>query len=367
MADLFGAPLGIIAKEESNRATLDAGLRAIKAFNDIAAQPVDLAYKQALTRSADSEASTRETALAEAKKAQQLRLDFLSRQQETDARKKLSELAAAQGRIATVGDLPPGGKITQASQASELEQFLEFSKGQLPLAEEVKLRKDVANIKQSEAAAASSSSAAGLNEHKQQVAQFQLVGNIAGAAATDPAAYRALMMSPQRQLLPKELTGDWRTDAPILRAIEMASQDSIKRAEEKRQLADSESRRRVDGARVAQAAAQIVNLQFTGKKLKRDFEQETKQGGKYSPEAAALKKAQTANAISLKEARDALTYPLLSLSEADVTIGQVYRAANGKLVRAVGLREDGKPRLVAYDNPADVSLDTSSEGDGNGE
>ena len=366
MADLFGAPVGIIAKQESNRAGLRSGLEAVKTLGEIAAQPTELAYKQSLTRGHVAQAAEQEAQAEAARASRQLQLDFLESRQETDARRQLSEAAASQGRVATVGDLPPGGSVVKASQADELEAFLEFSKGTLPLTEQAKLRNDIAEIKRKEAAGAASAAAAGVNAHKQQVAQFELVGNIAGAAGASEANYRAIMMSPQRTLLPRELTGNYRTDQPILRAIEMASQDSIKRANLARELQDSESKRRLDSARMGEAAARVDKVRLESKALKRDYEQATKTGGKYSKEALDLKRAQTANAISLKQARDAQTYPLLSLDGEDATVGQIYTAANGKLVRVTGKRDDGKPRLESYDNPADAPL-AGDEGADDGE
>jgi hypothetical protein len=365
MADFFGAQ-GIIAARELQNANLLTGLNAQKMLGDIAMQPLEMQDKQALVRTHQAQADEAASAVESARQTRQLQMRFLESQQEDAARRQMSEAAAGQGKIATVGDLPVGGSIVKASQADELERYLEFTKGALPLDQQAKLRGEIAGIKQKEAAAASSQASAGLNEHKQRVQQFELIGNIAGAAGASEANYRAIMMSPQRQLLPRELTGNWRTDAPVLRAIEMASQDSIKRANLAREQQDSESKRRLDEARRAEAVARGDNLKVQGKTLKRDYEQQTKTGGEYSPEALALKKAQTENLISQRQARDAETYPLLPLTEKGVDIGQVYTAANGKLVRVVGLREDGKPRLEAYDNPADFgSADT--EGDLNDE
>jgi len=327
---MYGATEGIQAQEESNRRSLAAGLSAQKTLGEIAAQPTDIAYKQALTRTHTATADEAESALAPAKASRDLQLKFLEQRQEDDARKKLTEAAAGQGKQATVADLPPGGSIVRASQADDLEAFAEFARDTMPPMELANLRGEIAEIKRKEAAEVASRAAAGVNEHKQQVAQFQLIGNIAGAAGASEANYRAIMMSPQRQLLPRELTGNWRTDAPMLKAIEMASQDSIKRADLLRTQLDSESKRRLDGARVSEATTRVENLKLTGKTLKRDYEQQTKAGGKYSPEALELKKAQAANARSLTAARDAAAFPPAPLDPAAREFEKAYTARDGK-------------------------------------
>jgi hypothetical protein len=364
MADLFGAPLGIMAKEESNRATLKSGLEAVKTMGEIAAQPVEMAYKQSLTRTHTAAADAAELAATQARQMQTMQLDWLARRQETQARQQMSEAAAGQGKIATVADLPPGKSVVQASQADDLEAFANFASGTMPPMELAKLRTEIAGIKQKEAAAFSSGASASLNQHKQQVAQFEVVGNVAGAAAANESNYRAIMMSPQRQLLPRELTGNWRTDAPVLRAIEMASQDSIKRANLARELADSESKRRLDGARVSESKARVTTLELTQKTLKRDYEQATKSGGKYSQEALDLKKAQTENAKSLTEARNAKMFPPMPLDPELIEVGKTYTGAGGVKYDITGLDAKGNPigRVHvqgSFTAPIDETTDTT--------
>ena len=44
MADLFGAPLGIIAGEESSQRAALSGLQSLKLMREIEAQPADAEY-----------------------------------------------------------------------------------------------------------------------------------------------------------------------------------------------------------------------------------------------------------------------------------------------------------------------------------
>jgi len=328
--ELDPAVLGIHAQEEANRRSLAAGLSAQKTIGEIAAQPVDMAYKQSLTRVHTADADKSEEAARAAKASRDLQLQFLTARQEEQARRQLSEAAAKQGKIATVGDLPPGGSIVKASQADELEAFANYASKTMPPMELAKLRGDIAEIKRKEAAEAASLAAAGVNEHKQQVAQFEQIGNIAGAAGASEANYRAIMMSPQRQLLPKELTGNWRMDAPVLKAIEQASQDSIKRANLQRQQVDTEARRRLANARMSESAARIKNLEITGKTLERDYKQQTKAYGKYSREALEAKQLTAENKKSLIAARNVKNFPPAPLDPEGREFETVYTARDGK-------------------------------------
>jgi hypothetical protein len=303
---------------------------------------------------------------------------YLESRQEEDARKQLSDAAAGQGRLATVADLPEGGSIVKASQADELEKFANFASKTMPPMALAKLRGDIATIKQREAAGASSNATAGLQQYKTQVAQFETLGNLAGAMSSSEASYRAGMMGPQRALLPKELTGNYRTDAPMLRMIEQASQDSIKRAKLNLDTLDSESKRRLDQSNQGRIAETITNLKLRGEQLKQDKTMATKSGGKYSPEAIELRRAQIANQKSLLEARNQRTAPPMPLDPSLIEVGKTYTGAGGVKYDIVGLDAKGKPigRLhvqgaftepTAYDPAADdTDFADVTEGDSNG-
>lgn len=334
MADLFGAPLGIMAKEESNRATLKSGLDAVKTMGEIAAQPTDLAYKQSLTRTHMAAADEAEASAAAARAAERVQLQFIEARAEAGARGQLVDGAASQGRLATVADLPPGGSVSKASAADELEALADFAKGKMPPMQRAKILEKAAEIRQKEAAAASSEASAGVNQYKQEVARLGIVGNLAGSAALNEANYRAVMMSPQRQLLPKELTGNYRTDAPILRAIEVASQDSIKRADLARKQQDSEATRRLTGANISRVNQTLANLQEQGKQIKLDLKQAEKTGGKYGPAAMEAKRLDAENRKSLIAARNAKNFPPAPLDPEGREFDQVYTARDGK-TRAV--------------------------------
>lgn len=340
---LYGATSGILAQQEANRFALSSGLEAQQKMGELAMLPAKYANEQAQTRLHSAQADTAEAAASAERNMQLVQMKYLESKQEETARQQLSEAAKASGRLATVDDLPPGKSIVNASQADDLEQFANFASKTMPPMALAKLRGEIATIKQREAAGASSAASAGLNQYKQQVAQFETLGNLAGAMSGSEASYRAGMMGPQRALLPKELTGNYRTDAPMLRMIEQASQDSIKRAKLNLDTLDSESKRRLDGANQGRIAATITNLKLRGEQLKQDTTMATKAGGKYSPEAIELKRAQIANQKSLIEARNQKTAPPMPLDPALIEVGKTYTGAGGVKYDIVGLDAKGKP------------------------
>ena len=348
MAATWGAPGGIELREAGNREALQSGLQAQKMMGDILAQPAEREYKQSLARAhtADAQAKEAEVRASENLRATQMR--FLGQQQEEEARGAAAKEAEGQGFRATVADLPQGKLLTKSSQADPLEQFANYASKTIPPMELAKLRSEIAGIRQKEAAAGASNATAAKRQFEVDAARYEQVGNIAGAAAQSEANYNAIMLGRERGLLPPQLSGNYRTDLPILRAIELASQDSIKRAKLKLDTLESESKRRLDQSNQGRIAATVENLKLRGKQLKQDAILATKAGGKYSPEALEYQKMKSENLKSQIEARKFKTFLPLPLDAGQLDVGKVFTLADGRLARVVGVRADGKPRLMEY-------------------
>ena len=170
MADLFGAPVGIIASQENNRQAITSGLANIKTMGDIAQQPAELELKQAQARLFGAEASDKEAAAAASQEMLKLQKEFV-------------EGARANGKEATVDDLEPGtGK--PKSQASQLEAFANFAdkKGLPPLAL-AKVREEIAKIYEHEAITDYRSQQARQIEEKRALEHMTRVSNVSAAAA----------------------------------------------------------------------------------------------------------------------------------------------------------------------------------------
>jgi len=377
MAAIWGAPGGIELREAGNREALQSGLQAQKLMGDIVAQPAELEYKQSLARAHTADAAEKEASVRATADLRATQMRFLGQRQEEEARAGVAKAAEAQGFRATVADLPQGKLLTKASQADPLEQFANYASKTIPPMELAKLRGEIAGIRQKEAAAGASDATTAKLQFEVDSAQYAQVGNIAGAAAQSEANYNAIMMGRERGLLPPQLSGNYRTDLPVLRAIEVASQDSIKRAKLKLDTLDSESKRRLDQSNQGRIAATVENLKLRGGQLKQDIALATKAGGKYSTEALELKRTQAENLKSLIEARKFKTFTPLPLDAGQQDVGKVFTLADGRLARVVGVRADGKPRLMEYhsgaESPQSGALDESggntdvTEGAGDGE
>jgi len=148
----------------------------------------------------------------------------------------------------------------------------------------------------------------------------------------------------------------------VLRAIEAASQDSIKRAKQALDVGDSDSRRRLQGAQTAAAVARKELIETRSKALKDDRTLRAKYGGSTSQEAQELKKAQTALARARTEALNNKVAPPLPLDPKLVEIGKTYTAADGLKYDIIGLDAEGNPvgrphMQAAYTAPSDAGQD----------
>lgn len=328
MSEMFGAPAGILAGEESGRQNMLAGVQAQKLLGDIAMQPAEMGYKQSLARLHSAEALAKEQEAVDQQQMLDMQKKFL-----VQGQAQLTDAARAQGREATVEDL--NGKGQPRSQADDLRAFADFAaaNGAPPLAL-AKTRKLITEITEKEAIGADHASRAVTQAWNQQKTRVGLVSNIAGAAAESPQNYLTILADPKnRELLPKELTGDWATDAPVLRAISAAGQDAIRRGELELKAVEAEGRaqrRRVqeekDAANIALAEERTRRTRL----LANDLE---KYGGPGSRATQNSRKEMTDAQKAANAARDAKEHPPLILDPNSRIPGQKYKLADGRIAR----------------------------------
>ena len=321
MADLFGAPVGIVASQENNRQAITSGLANIKTMGDIAQQPAELELKQAQARLFGAEASDKEAAAAASQEMLKLQKEFIQGAKEA-------------GRDATVEGLEPGtGK--PKSQASQLEAFANFAdkKGLPPLAL-AKVREEIAKIYEHEAITDYRSQQARQIEEKRALEHMTRVSNISAAAAASPRDYALALMNPEtRKLLPPGLTGDYATDRPVLEMITRAGQDSIKAADLKRKQDDSAQARlrskAAASASNAAASASQARADLT-KQVKADI---IKNGGEKSQEAKDAKTVATDAKRAAEQAKLRKEFPPLIIDPAAREPGKIYMMADGRIAR----------------------------------
>lgn len=321
MADLFGAPLGIVASQENNRQAITSGLANIKTMGDIAQQPAELELKQAQARLFGAEASDKEAAAAASQEMLKLQKEFIQGAKEA-------------GRDATVEGLEPGtGK--PKSQASQLEAFANFAdkKGLPPLAL-AKVREEIAKIYEHEAITGYRSQQAMQIEEKRALEHMTRVSNISAAAAQSPRDYALALMNPEtRKLLPPGLTGDYATDRLVLEMITRAGQDSIKAADLKRKQEDSvQTRLRSKAAAAssyASADASKARMELT-RQVKADI---IKNGGEKSQEAKDAKTVATDAKRAAEQAKLRKEFPPLILDPEAREANKMYMLADGRIAR----------------------------------
>lgn len=321
MADLFGAPVGIIASQENNRQAITSGLANIKTMGDIAQQPAELELKQAQARLFGAEASDKEAAAAASQEMLKLQKEFV-------------EGARANGKEATVDDLEPGtGKPKR--QASQLEAFANFAdkKGLPPLAL-AKVREEIAKIYEHEAITDYRSQQARQTEEKRQLEHMQRVSNVAAAAAQSPQNYAYAMLNPEtRKLLPPGLSGNYATDKPILDLVTSAGQDSIKAADLARKQADS-----VQLRLRAKAAAALSHASADAATARKELTQQVKadvikNGGEKSPEAKDAKIAAADAKRQETQAKLRKEFPPLIIDPNAREANKMYMLADGRIAR----------------------------------
>lgn len=357
MADLFGAPQGIIASNELANQNLLAGLKAQELLGAISMQPADLALKQEHARLYGAQAAQQEFALAQAQGM--LRMDERFNK-EWDARRKLSDAAAVEGAIATVADLTDGSAIATLKPGSLYDKSvarLKWLEDQgVPEDLLAKERDKIVLGQEREAIAAYRRGQADQSRETAFNAKRVRIGGIAAAAAQSPATYAAVMLSPERGLLPPELTGDYATDRPVLNMIAASSRTAQQQASQRARERELDiTARRVKAAEArSEASVRLANARAdTQQELLSNLK---KYGGATAEATLEQKRTTTAAKKQAADAKLNAAFPPLPLDPKLHVPGKTYTTADGRRVVAEGLK--GEPlryRVVTSPTAAEVT------------
>ena len=300
MAELFGAPLGMMAADEQSRQNALVGLEAQKVMNTLALQPSQIALNQAHTGYYGAQTAAENAKVEAASVMQRLGAGFTADQK---LRQGVIDEKAAQGQTATVADLKGAGQ--KVSVAQPLKDFAAYAlgKGASPTVLE-KIYGEIATIEEKEAQGAWRNQEVLASQDKVSRDKRTETGGIAAAAAASPEQYAAIMMNPAlRDRLPPELTGDYNTDSRVLRAIGQASMDTNQQEDNKRQRAelDAQQARFAAGqalrdAKVAAADADFLLKYERYEQLAKNGQAVTEAGIKAKEEVAAAGRARRAAA-----------------------------------------------------------------------
>ena len=345
MSDLFGAPSGIIAAQEQDRAQTLAGIGAVKSLGEIAMQPVEMQYKSALSRLHTAEASQKEAEAAAQQQLLDLQTDFAKN--EVAARQQLIAGAASQGIEATVDHLQGGSAqaaLQPHSAAERLEKLAAFGeqKGVPPLAL-AKVYNEISQIREREGQTAWRQQEAAKSVYEMGRETRIRVGGLAATAASSPQAYATIMMSPERKSLPAELTGDYGTDVTALRTIAQSSLTAEQQAQNERAKTEANSRDALRKARIASAAAGAAVATERVKVLKTAHELAEKYGGPAAEATIRLKNTRSEAQINAVVAAQNKAAPPISLDPLQNRIGDTRTLPDGRIVSIVGREPNGKP------------------------
>jgi hypothetical protein len=328
MAELFGAPVGMLAAGEQSRQNALVGLEAQKVMNTLALQPSQIELNKAHTGYYGAQTAEAQAKADAASVMQRLGEGFTADQK---LRQGVIDGAAAKGQIATVADLKGAGK--KVSTAQPLKDFAAYAagRGAPPMVLE-KIYGDIATIEEKEAQGAWRSQEVLASQDKVAREQRTEVGGIAAAAAESPQQYAAIMMNPAlRERLPKELTGDYNTDSRVLRAIGQASMDANKQADNRRQQAELDARQANFKAGEAKRDAQVSLADVQYLHAFERYEQLAKNGQAVTAAGIEADKAVSAAARARTAAAADKAAPQLPLDSKARVLNKSYTLPDGRI------------------------------------
>lgn len=331
--EMFGAPAGISAAQQDIRENLLAGVKAQEVMGKIAQQPLEAEVLRQHGRYYGAEADVKLAGLRD--------IQLMS---------QLGERMAAQGRVGTVEDLD-AVQAGPKSQATPLEQMVEMAQdagvSELTL---TKMRKDIALIRQREAAGAASQSAQVLSGLKQQEEQNTLIGSSAQALlAGGPEQFSQRLMALADRVPPElakvlgKVPQDFYAARPILEAAianSMRVKDRIeadRKAERDKALAPRITAQ--TAAANARTAESKERLRLT--RIKAD--NEAKYGGPNAEASIAAKYGTAASKQAYADNLDRAHFKALPLLVDDVIVGEFYKDRQGRRVEIIGKDARGMP------------------------
>lgn len=363
MADLFGAPAGIIAAEEMGQRSGINALNSLKLMGDIASQPAEAEYKRGLGRLHNADAESKEQATADARRLAEIHANI--------ARESEGKLAQT-GLPLTADEIDPEtGRRKQMSPVDQQFEYIEKMRrlGATPT--------DTAPLLLKTAQTASAVSTAAFREAQKveregaaRKQQREAIGAIANSLLSNPQTYAQMRLQgtgyPELdQNLPPVFNAEAKK---VLEFLRDAAMTPDKAQGLKYEAARTASQVATGKAQQAVAAARVEVLNKRSTLLKADIDHLEKTGGKYSPEAIQAR-ADKAKTDKLKtEVTIAKVFPGIPANPEDGEIGENYSLPDGRRVTVVGKTPDNKyilqPVLAGTPTPVTTGADDEEDDDG---
>lgn len=352
MADLFGAPQGIMAAEEAGQKSLLSGLSALKTMGEINAQPAEASYKGALARLHNAEAADKEAAASASAE--------LTRIQAAVAAENQRSLAET-GLPLTADKLDPAtGTVRRTDPATQMFDYVAQLKAKGARPDQVmKLELAATQMQQRQAAAAHNAAQTEQQQALAAKAQRQQSGAIASALLANPQTYAQMRLAGTGDpVLDANLPPTYAAAKPLLEHIRNAAIDADKKEELRLRAITAGAAAQSAAATSRVADARVGVLKVRKDMLTEDLEQAKKTGGKYDPAVTALKAERTKADIAHKAALEAARFPGIPVDSKFAEVGKNYTLPDGRRVTLVGKNADGSYRLQAIPGvqPGDYKL-----------
>lgn len=357
MSELYGAPVGQLAYEDNQRRNTQSSLQQMEAFGRFAQIPGEMALREAQTRHQDAAADETYAQAAErrARVAAQEAEERLARDwnDEKAARRQASEQAAAQGRLLTLADLPPGGNLTKRSQADDVADFIAYASGRgVSETKLIPFRKEESLIRQQEAAAAHNQARALEQAALARKQSAERYGALATWGLKSEQDYAMMRAEAVNQGLPvNHLPQSWREAQPVLRGIIQSSIAAKDQVEQELKRADDKRADLLARSTLAKNGVEITQIIERTNLIKTRRESLAKTDGPDSPEVQRLKEEEATLKVAERKLKDAALFPSFPANPTDATDGAQYTAKNGARVRAVfnPTIQKGKPGWITFD------------------
>jgi len=344
MAELFGAPLGMMAADEQSRQNALVGLEAQKVMNTLALQPSQIALNQAHTGYYGAQTAEAQAKADAANVMQRLGAGFTADQQ---LRQGVIDEKAAKGQIATVADLKGAGQ--KVSVAQPLKDFAAYAAGKgAPPTVLKDIYGEIATIEEKEAQGLWRNTEATAAQDKMEREHRTEIGGIAAAAAASPAQYRAFILNPDLQArfgAKNLLTGSYDADKVTLQTIAQASMDANKQADNRRQQAELDARQANFNAGESKRNAQVAVTDAQFLLAMERYENLVKNGQAVTDAGIEAKKAVTAAArVRTATAADKAA-PQLPLDSKARVLNKSYTLPDGRIATWETDPATGRPGL----------------------
>jgi hypothetical protein len=343
MAELWGAPNGIIAAEEMQRKNFLSGLEAQKVLLDVQEQPVKLDKMRAETLHQLTLSGLNQAQINEKQRVAEMQRAMTEASVAADAelakRDQLIAGAAVQGRNATVADLGKDGKVPVNTRTARLEETIRQAEkrgaSELDL---VPLRKELSTILQQDASALHQTAQAFEQQALTRIKTQEELASLANYAKKGPRQYAEALQ--QAMQIPgvnlSRFPPVWSPVViPMLDAITsgvLKEKDRIDLQIKQQQANAASARAAADQARAgtdAMVASERVKLmQARRARIEASI-------GDGPGEVSEARRATTELKRQQIAAKDRAEFPQIPLDPSGISINRSYTTMNGEKVRAV--------------------------------